>query len=1321
MPTKTLYSQSDKQIFPFQRGEFSASDPTLIPRNSLAQLTNCVLTDKGYPTQCLGQQRFNPTSMGTGPTVGGIGFLGEDEQSYIVVASNGFLWWSNGNGTFAKVTYQGDGTIPAINTAEFFYKFQQFYINSSGTQQTVVFVITNNYPIVSNSNGTHAQQCTTSRALMLYVSSGTVYAKNIFYDTSPVLDTMWGASYSTWTTGTQSPTLASDTTVGHGVSLSGGVELSVAPATAAGFNDMYKAESFNGTDKTVNLSVFCDVVNNVDYIYLTLSDVSGNWSRFEYASSLLAAGALTNMTFNLTSTPSATSGTLNLAAVTKVTIGVHTTALQALNYTFSQLIVSASGSDDQAVGHQSNNPPDQAWPEEGTNIIRIFDKILITVGNSYYVSQAKNGLNWTNPTGAIDVGGGTINEPYTGAIAYGTSALLFTRNTLTNVNATPGDLTTWREVPISTTLGNIGNQIGLGDDGFVYYYSPRGIARTNGQIAELCDYDIQDQTTNLAQLNQGYFQSFLNQATDWKAGALAQGEPSTGEPSGYIWNANVSGSELKQTCFNTQVLWQSCPSQNINTIDIPNAVQIGPTQTGGAGTNLIIGHEIPTSFSFIAEMSNPLLITGPGAQFEIGALLYPSYFIMDLGNIYYLNRIGFGILYANFGITIHVLISADGISWTEVINHTNNITNTWSFTPTQARYVQFYWNSAADGVGNRFINFTIGSLGVFACFFPNASIETPAIDYGAAPTTYGDLVSQVTVPLGCTLEFWGMLSSDGNTWGPSFFIGSPGNNIVNQNYTTPINPGGLTYLRYLRIQAVLTTDTTQTLTPILYFLAAGSEWISAVRNLGSAPTAWGPFSCIQDNNTVTYAIQSSANGSTGWSAWQTVTNGAIPTIPLYQYIRYRIDLTSINYLLMPDVQSVGITYYIGASENTLPSVFCFNWKVYVSYMQNNSLTQTNDSMFVGELKLQSQLDWQTSPVSGSVYPMWSDRDFIHANSFWVYNEQLMCGDSELGFANYLEVSRLNCAFIFDDFLRPASNTTLGNATTGQTWTYGDIGGGGDTDVFGILPNQTAFCANANVAAHARYALLSSGLADCNVICTFPVLNPNQGLILRYVDDNNYLALFVSSAQSAGVYEYIFQKVVSGVSTLTPSIPSAASVGQANEGDTVRVNLNGTTVTVFINDVQVYQATVTNTAGTYHGLYLYSTGYISSEWENFAINYVNVPNINYTSTIITPALIFEDVDVLIDFLYLYYASNSGFYIAWRFRILENDWSLWSDDPSINNILNCLPSPNICRSRKLSNSQIPNSLTVQFKITQPEGDNLFGVSRLNVYLSQKPIGR
>lgn len=105
-----------------------------------------------------------------------------------------------------------------------------------------------------------------------------------------------------------------------------------------------------------------------------------------------------------------------------------------------------------------------------------------------------------------------------------------------------------------------------------------------------------------------------------------------------------------------------------------------------------------------------------------------------------------------------------------------------------------------------------------------------------------------------------------------------------------------------------------------------------------------------------------------------------------------------------------------------------------------------------------------------------------------------------------------------------------------------------------------------------YATVNSGVSNGAVGITFlsaPATGNVQGLVLRWQDDNNYIR--------ATMTEIDVKQSGSFTTIGTYSAP-------ANVGDRLVVTMNGTTLTAFINNVQVLQVTSSfNTTGTVHGI------------------------------------------------------------------------------------------------------------------------------------------
>lgn len=155
---------------------------------------------------------------------------------------------------------------------------------------------------------------------------------------------------------------------------------------------------------------------------------------------------------------------------------------------------------------------------------------------------------------------------------------------------------------------------------------------------------------------------------------------------------------------------------------------------------------------------------------------------------------------------------------------------------------------------------------------------------------------------------------------------------------------------------------------------------------------------------------------------------------------------------------------------------------------------------------------------------------------------------------------------YDSFTYVSGATVGGRKTDdGQlTWTARQ-------GVFQVSPFSDG-CVFPQVSSQRTYATVNSGASNCTVGITFITNPPSgdvQGLILRWQDDNNYLRATMSELdlKTAGVF--------TNLGTYSTA---------ANPGDRLTVVLNGSTITCFVNNVQVLQVTNSfNTSGQNHGI------------------------------------------------------------------------------------------------------------------------------------------
>ena len=136
-----------------------------------------------------------------------------------------------------------------------------------------------------------------------------------------------------------------------------------------------------------------------------------------------------------------------------------------------------------------------------------------------------------------------------------------------------------------------------------------------------------------------------------------------------------------------------------------------------------------------------------------------------------------------------------------------------------------------------------------------------------------------------------------------------------------------------------------------------------------------------------------------------------------------------------------------------------------------------------------------------------------------------------------------------------------------------------TTVWGILADGTAnLVSGATVSP--EFTLVDSGVADnINIETMLPTGSAGayHGLAFRY---SGTVGFRVTKNAADGKYCLIYNGSVIATTTIAPA-----------NNDVIRVNLNGSTITVYINGVQAAQVTNTNNqTATFHGLSSYNYGF-----------------------------------------------------------------------------------------------------------------------------------
>lgn len=155
--------------------------------------------------------------------------------------------------------------------------------------------------------------------------------------------------------------------------------------------------------------------------------------------------------------------------------------------------------------------------------------------------------------------------------------------------------------------------------------------------------------------------------------------------------------------------------------------------------------------------------------------------------------------------------------------------------------------------------------------------------------------------------------------------------------------------------------------------------------------------------------------------------------------------------------------------------------------------------------------------------------------------------------NIYNVDLLNALHFLcgDLFNRTDSTTSLGTATSGQTWSV--LTGG-----FGIIGKKAYVPIDANNSK----AVLDIGISDFYAGVEFPVVGTQSWFIFRCTDDSNYFRLGNLNGNIR------LQTIIAGTST------ELSLMDLCSNGDRVSVQCNGSIIQIFINGMFKYQVTST---------------------------------------------------------------------------------------------------------------------------------------------------
>lgn len=180
-----------------------------------------------------------------------------------------------------------------------------------------------------------------------------------------------------------------------------------------------------------------------------------------------------------------------------------------------------------------------------------------------------------------------------------------------------------------------------------------------------------------------------------------------------------------------------------------------------------------------------------------------------------------------------------------------------------------------------------------------------------------------------------------------------------------------------------------------------------------------------------------------------------------------------------------------------------------------------------------------------------------------------------------KIVRLPGTIVSDTFTRADSTTTLGNAETGQAWSA--LAG-----TWGISSN-TAYTTTTTAPGS---AVVDSGVSNCIIKAKIATQQGGAYVAFRAVNATNFL-FFGNNGGTA----YKLYKLVANILTEVGSYAQAPQ-----NGDSIKITAIGNTITCYVNDIQLIQATIAdlNTA-TKHGFCSYNA--TNARWDDFSVEAV----------------------------------------------------------------------------------------------------------------------
>lgn len=213
-----------------------------------------------------------------------------------------------------------------------------------------------------------------------------------------------------------------------------------------------------------------------------------------------------------------------------------------------------------------------------------------------------------------------------------------------------------------------------------------------------------------------------------------------------------------------------------------------------------------------------------------------------------------------------------------------------------------------------------------------------AIDHTTDITALDALLAVTSVPSGTSVTIEIATSAD---------------NIIYSAFTSI---GSAVVQRYSKVRATLVSTSDNTTTPTVTSIRLNwtlvSNLVSSGIDTGATPAGWDIFQAQFSTNggTVLFEMRSATTlGGLTAESFTTVTNGTFPTIPVRQFVQWRVTLTSMSDAV-PTVDSVTVNWFISQVSSIRVASIFYNRSYYLAAAEFNQTTNNLVVVLDGEGK-----------------------------------------------------------------------------------------------------------------------------------------------------------------------------------------------------------------------------------------------------------------------------------------------------------------------------------------------------------------------------------